>query len=564
MKLIFCGAAKAVTGSCHLLETAAGKILIDCGMRQGEDAKGEFGEGTFPFDPSEIRLVLATHAHIDHIGLIPLLVKRGFTGEVLSTDATAQLATIMLPDSAHIQEQDAQYQNKKNQRAGKPLVDPLYTQQDAAEALKRFHGVPYGKLVELLPGVTCRFNDAGHLLGSASIEIMVEEAGKTTKVVFSGDLGRAERPILKDPDIISSADYLVLEGTYGDEDHAVTEQEDKEQEFANVIRGAIARRGNLVIPAFAVGRTQELLYFIKRLLAKNAVPGLERMPVYIDSPMAIQATKVYERCARGYYDEETQKMAKDGSPFDFPTLHIAETADESKQINTDPIPKIIISASGMCDAGRVRHHLKHNLYQATSTVMFAGYQAVGTLGRTLQDGAQKVKLFGESIRVNANIVSTRGFSGHAGRNELVDWAMALEEKPKRIFLVHGEEKALYALRDALRERGAEVTVPNLLDEVELSPRQAQAEAKQTAPKERTATSEKAKEAPAPKAAPAKEEEAISLESTSATYEAVEQLKRIYSILQRSQQRRSPDMELKRTILEADLLALADKWDQLIL
>ena len=245
-------------------------------------------------------------------------------------------------------------------------------------------------------------------------------------------------------------------------------------------------------------------------------------------------------------------------------MHIAETADESKQINTDPIPKIIISASGMCDAGRVRHHLKHNLYQATSTVMFAGYQAVGTLGRTLQDGAQKVKLFGESIRVNANIVSTRGFSGHAGRNELVDWAMALEEKPKRIFLVHGEEKALYALRDALRERGAEVTVPNLLDEVELSPRQAQAEAKQAAPKERTAASEKAREAPAPKAAPAKEEEAISLESTSATYEAVEQLKRIYSILQRSQQRRSPDMELKRTILEADLLALADKWDQLIL
>ena len=399
MKIRFCGAARSVTGSCHMISANGKNVLVDCGMRQGADKKTELGEDKFPFNPAEIDAVLLTHAHIDHSGLIPLLVKQGFKGSIIATDATAQLSGIMLPDSGHIQEQEAEYQTRKNLRAGKAPAEPLYTVQDAQNALKQFTPTSYGRTVSVVSGITARFNDIGHLLGSSAIEIWVEENGKTTKLVFSGDIGREERPIICDPQQVKGADYLVIEGTYGDRNHEESTAEAKEAHLISVLKMGIARGGNIVIPSFAVGRTQELLYYIKRLLMKNSVPGLENVPVYIDSPLGINATKIYEKCAEGYYDEEAREMAKSGSPFDFPTLRVAVTADESKLINAQTGCNIIISSSGMCDAGRIRHHLKHNLYRADSTVIFAGYQAEGTLGRMLLDGAKKVRLFGEDVRV---------------------------------------------------------------------------------------------------------------------------------------------------------------------
>ncbi len=539
MKITFCGAARTVTGSCHMLSCQGGTILVDCGMRQGADAKGVYGEGAFPFDPAKIDAVLLTHAHIDHSGLIPLLVKRGFSGRIVCTEATSQLATIMLPDSAHIQEQDAEWQNRKNARAGKPPIEPLYTIRDAQDALQLFYGVSYGETVQLLPGVRVRFTDAGHLLGSAAIEIWAEdETGKTAKVVFSGDLGRDDRPILKDPVDVRGADYLVMEGTYGNRNHEISTGQAKETQLANILRTALARGGNLVIPSFAVGRTQELLYYIKRLLQKGLVKGLDNVEVYIDSPLGIEATKIYERCAVGYYDEEAMAMAKDGSPFDFPTLRIAQTADESKLINSLSNQKIIISASGMCDAGRIRHHLKHNLYRADSTILFVGYQAQGTLGRALLDGVKKVKLFGEDVRVNATIEQIEGFSGHAGKDELIEWVRDIGEKPRKIFLVHGESDSLDSLGEAIRSLGYDVMIPSLGEGFDLL-------------------------AGAPKAADLPQENVVEIATKARGYDIRAQLERIAQILERSDQRRSPDMELKLSIMEADIKSLADKWDGII-
>ena len=538
MKIHFYGAARTVTGSCHMLSCANRHILIDCGMRQGADAKGVYGEAAFPFDAEKIDAVLLTHAHIDHSGLIPLLVKRGFKGRVVCTEATELLSTIMLPDSAHIQEQDAEWQTKKNLRAGKPPVEPLYTMQDAQAALSLFHGVGYGETIQLLPEVRVRFSDAGHLLGSSSIEIWGTEEGKTAKVVFSGDLGRSDRPILNDPVAVTEADYLIMESTYGDRNHEVSLEAAKETQLANIIRSSMARGGNLVIPSFAVGRTQELLYYIKRILKKGLVKGFENVPVYIDSPLGIQATKIYERCAQGYYDPEAMEMAKDGSPFDFPNLRIAQTADESKLINAETRPAIIISASGMCDAGRIRHHLKHNLYRADSTVLFAGYQAQGTLGRTLLEGKKKVKLFGEQVQVNATIEQVLGFSGHAGKDELIEWVRGMSKKPHKVFLVHGEPEALTSLGDGIRSLGYDVMIPDLGDGFDL-------------------TLDLPEQAELPK------EEVVEISARARGYEIRQQLERILGILERSDQRRSPDMELKLAIMEADVASLAEKWDKII-
>lgn len=537
MHIQFCGAARTVTGSCHLVEFEGGKILVDCGMRQGADKKGEYGEDRFPFNPAEISAALLTHAHIDHSGLFPLLVKQGFTGPIMSTEATAQLCTIMLPDSAHIQEQDAEWQNRKNQRAGKPLVEPLYNSEDAANALKQFRPVGYSSVVELLPGVKVRFNDVGHLLGSAAIEIWVEEDGKVTKLLFSGDIGRDDRPIINDPVDVKAADYLIMESTYGDRNHDIVTDAAKEASFANILRAGIARGGNIVIPSFAVGRTQELLYYIKRLIAKNKVPGLEKVPVYIDSPLSIEATKIYERCSRGYYDAEAMEFSKGGSPFDFPTLRISRTADESKLINAEKGCNIIISSSGMCDAGRIRHHLKHNLFRADSTILFVGYQAVGTLGRMLLDGKKKVKLFGEEIAVNATIEQIGGFSGHAGRDELIEWMRAVG-KPKRIFLVHGEEEALNALAGAVRSLGYDVEIPSLGSVYDLS-------------EEITAS------------APVPEASNIRVEDLARDSVIKKDIGRILTLLQSVEDRRSPDMELKLDIMEADVKSLADKWEKIL-
>lgn len=464
MKLRFCGAARSVTGSCHMIEFAGKRFLVDCGMRQGADKKTEFGEGDFPFDPREIEALLLTHAHIDHSGLIPLLVRRGFTGKIISTRATAELAGIMLPDSGHIQEQEAEYANRKNLRAGKPLVEPLYTVQDAVDSLKAFKPVSYNEISEIYPGMRARFVDAGHLLGSAAIEVWVNEDGKTLKIVFSGDIGRDNRPILQDPQPIDGADYVLLEGTYGDRDHEVRAAADKEKELAALLGEGIRRGGNIVIPSFAIGRTQELLYYIKKLLKQNAVPGLEKIPVYVDSPLGISATQVYERSAVGYYDDEAKELAKYGSLFDFPTLRVTQSADESRMINFQGGTNIIISSSGMCDAGRIRHHLKHNLYRSDSTVIFTGYQAGGTLGRALLDGAAKVKLFGEDIKVSAAIRQADGFSGHAGKSELIEWLRDIGKAPKRVFLVHGEEETLKTFADTLEGLGYSVQVPAMLSE----------------------------------------------------------------------------------------------------
>lgn len=543
MKIKFCGAAKMVTGSCHLIEYANKKLLVDCGMRQGQDTKTELGEDSFPFDAASVDAVLLTHAHIDHSGLLPLLVKKGFSGDIITTEATSQLCTIMLPDSANIQEYDAQLENKKRQRAGKKLIEPLYTMQDVNNTLKLIKGVKYDETVKLSDEVTVRFKDAGHLLGSASVEIWITEEGLTKTLAFSGDIGRAERPIICDPKFIEQADYVIMESTYGDRNHEAGTNDEKEAQLASVLRAAIARGGNIVIPSFAIGRTQELLYYIKRFIANNTVKGLEKIPVYVDSPLGIEATRVYERSADGYYDEEAMELRREGSPFDFETVNFTRTADESKLINVTPGQKIIIASSGMCDAGRIRHHLKHNLYQKNATVIFAGYQAVGTLGRLLVDGAEKVKLFGEEIRVNAVIEHLSVFSGHAGRNELVDWVSAITPKPDRVFLVHGEEEALDMLAGAIRSLGYNVTVPNLLDEVVLTDGRKDGE----------------QEAPAVQA-PAADVESV--EELTHEYKLVEQMERILKLAEEMSFKKSPDVSLKLDIMENDLAAFADKWEKM--
>jgi metallo-beta-lactamase family protein len=449
-----------------MIEFDGGNILIDCGMRQGADTK-IMAEGVFPFDPAQITALLITHAHIDHTGLVPLLVKRGFTGPAYCTGATASLCGIMLADSGHIQEQEAEYQTRKNLRAGKPPVEPLYTVADAELACKQLVPAAYGKLVDICPGVRARFSDVGHLLGSAAIELWVTEGEKTVRVAFSGDIGRSDRPIINDPHSVAAADYVVMESTYGDRNHEVTTDAQKQAQFVQVLREAIARGGNIVIPSFAVGRTQELLYYIKRMLMAGTVPGLDRIPVYVDSPLAGKATQIYQSCAAENYDEEAKSMFRDGDLLDFPLLHITETAQESKLINAQPGCNIIISSSGMCDAGRIRHHLKHNLYRADSTVLFVGYQAVGTLGRLLLDGIKKVKLFGEQVIVNANIVQMEGFSGHAGRDELIAWLKGIPQKPAKVFLVHGEKDVIQGFGAAVRSLGYSVEVPELLEEFDL-------------------------------------------------------------------------------------------------
>ncbi len=537
MKLKFCGAAQAVTGSCYLLTTEKSKILVDCGMRQGSDKKTEFGEDKFAFEPNEIDAILLTHAHIDHSGLIPLAVKKGFKGKIVTTEATAQLATIMLPDSGHIQEMEAEYQNRKNVRSGKPLVDPIYTMEDVKKSLEQFAPVPYRKTVSITDDITVRFVDAGHLLGSASIEIAVEENGKTVKLAFSGDIGRDESPIICDPQSIENgADYIIMEGTYGDKDHEVYSDEKKRTQLASVLNAALRRGGNVIIPSFAVGRTQTLLFYIRKLIDSGEVPGLENIPVYVDSPLGIEATNVFETCGMGYYDEETKMLAKQGKLFNFPNLNFSRTADESKLLNVSKERQIIISSSGMCDAGRIRHHLKHNLYRADSTVIFVGYQAEGTLGRLLLNGAQKVKMFGEDIRVNAAIVQIEGFSGHAGRKELMQWLDGAAKKPKQIFLSHGEGDVLHSFSDSLVQAGYNVTVPSLLDEFELTAQEAYA------------THTDRVETIAPLAE-------FSLQKKS----LFKQAERIAKLLETLKESDDELTSLKLKIMEEDLKSLADKW-----
>lgn len=436
MKLTFLGAAHEVTGSCTLLEACGRKILVDCGMEQGADI---YENCELPVNPGEIDAVFLTHAHIDHSGKIPKLSADGFKGKIYTTDATSQLCSIMLRDSAHIQEFEAQWRNRKAKRSGKTPYVPMYTMDDAVNALESFMPCSYNEHYEIFDGIKIRFIDAGHLLGSASIEIKITENGITKTVLFSGDLGNIDRPLIRNPQKPEAADYVIIESTYGNRLHE--KRKDYKTQLAKIIQDTLDRSGNVVIPSFAVGRTQELLFLIREIKEDGLVKNHDGFQVFIDSPLAIEATKIYDGGLMDYYDDETLALIEKGvRVLDFDGLHVAITSDESVAINSDPTPKIIISASGMCEAGRIRHHLKHNLWRSDSTVLFVGYQAVGTLGSSIVGGAESCKLFGEEIQINAHIEQMDGISGHADKNMLLDWLSALKNTPEAVFVNHGADE----------------------------------------------------------------------------------------------------------------------------
>ena len=457
MKLTFFGAAKAVTGSCHCVEVNGHKVLVDCGLQQGKD---ERDNRELDFTPSYIDDVVVTHAHIDHSGRIPLLVKQGFSGNIYCTRLTAELLSIMLRDSAQIQENDAAYENQKGKRAGREPVEPLYTLVDVEKALRHIVTCEYGQELEISDGIKARFVDAGHLLGSACVEMWLTEQGFTKKIVFSGDIGNRKQPIIRSPQPITEADYVVTESTYGDRLHNVKEKPNYADDLARVIEETLSEGGNLVIPSFAVGRTQELLYFIRQIKEQGLVHCDPDFQVYVDSPLAGAATEIFSGDLTGYLDEESIEHLRGGALFRFPGLNITESTEESRELNLDPRPKVIISASGMCDAGRIRHHLKHNLWRPECTVLFVGYQAEGSLGRRILDGAQRVKLFGEEIAVRARIVRFHGLSSHADRDGLVRWINRYSPKPQQVFVVHGDARAAENYTQTLTELGFAAHAPN--------------------------------------------------------------------------------------------------------
>ncbi len=464
MNLTFCGAAHEVTGSCYFLEACGKKFLVDYGLEQGVDI---YESGELPVTAGELDFVLLTHAHIDHSGKLPLLAAQGFGGTIYTTDATHHLCTIMLRDSAHIQEFEAEWKNRKNMRAGKEEFLPLYTIDDAEAILKCFESYKYGEMVSICDGIQARFVDAGHLLGSASIELFITENGVTKKIVFSGDIGNLDQPIIKDPEYIHDADYVIMESTYGDRAHP--DRPDYVPSLASLIQKTLDRGGNLVIPSFAVGRTQEMLYFIRQIKEEGLVTGHGDFKVYVDSPLAIEATSIYSDGFRDYYDEEAKELVSKGiNPIRFSNLFLAVNSEESKAINYDMEPKVIISASGMCEAGRIKHHLKHNLWRPECTILFVGYQAIGTLGRAIVDGAKSVKLFGEEIDISAEVTVLPGVSGHADINGLIKWVNEFEEKPQRVFICHGEDSVADSFAAKLKsEYGLETYAPYPYAKVDL-------------------------------------------------------------------------------------------------
>ena len=443
MRLTFIGATHEVTGSCFLIEACGKRILVDCGMEQGLDI---FENVELPVRASDVDMVLLTHAHMDHSGKLPLLYKQGFRGQIFSTEGTAKLCEIMLRDSAHIQEQEAQWKTRKAVRAGREEVQPLYDMNDAEGTLRCFVRAAYDREVRIAEGIRVRFQDAGHLLGSASIEVWIKEGEVEKKIVFSGDIGNRHQPLIKEPHYISEADYVVMESTYGDREHDIPV--DYAVSLAQVIQRTLDRGGNVVIPSFAVGRTQEMLYFIRRIKEDHLVTGHD-FKVFVDSPLANEATTIFQD-QWGDYDEEAMELIRKGiNPIGFPGLRTSITSADSIAINTDPEPKVIISSSGMCDAGRIKHHLKHNLWRPECTILFVGYQSVGTLGRALVDGVSKVKIYSDEIQVKAEITSLPGISGHADKNGLMDWISAFGQTPRRVFVVHGEDAVCELFRSRL-------------------------------------------------------------------------------------------------------------------
>lgn len=447
MKLMFLGADHEVTGSCHYIEACGKSILLDCGMEQGRDT---YENQEIPVAAGRIDYVFLSHAHIDHSGLLPLLHKNGFQGQIYATEATTDLCRIMLLDSAHIQEFEAQWRNRKNKRAGKAPFEPLYTTEDAMAVMEHFVPCDYMKEVEVCEGVKIRFTDVGHLLGSSSIEIWLTENGVSKKIVFSGDIGNINQPIIHDPRYTTEADYVIMESTYGDRYH--TAPPDYVAELAGQIQQTFDRGGNLVIPSFAVGRTQEMLYFIREIKERRLVHGHDGFKVYVDSPLAIEATRVFAENYLDCYDTAAMALVQKGiNPLTFQGLEVAVTPDDSMAINFDKSPKVIISASGMCEAGRIRHHLKHNLWRPECTILFVGYQAIGTLGRNIIEGEKEVRLFGETITVNAHIEELAGVSGHADKKGLLNWVNHFEKKPERVFVVHGEDLVCEDFTKCLKE-----------------------------------------------------------------------------------------------------------------
>lgn len=447
MKITFIGATHEVTGSCYYLEAAGKKFLVDCGMEQGPDY---YENQEIPVKGSDLDFVLLTHAHMDHSGNLPAIYAKGFQGPVYATQATCHLCDIMLRDSAHIQMFEAEWRNRKGRRQGKPEFVPAYTMEDAMGVLKNFVPCPYEKTVTPAEGIRVRFVDAGHLLGSASIEVIINEDGKEKKIVFSGDIGNLNQPLIKDPVYLHDADYVVMESTYGDRSHG--DRPDYVGLLSEVIQRTFDRGGSVVIPSFAVGRTQEMLYFIRQIKEEGRVHGHDNFKVYVDSPLANEATTIFNEHIYDCFDEEALALVNKGiNPLMFPGLKTSITSDDSKAINFDEDCKVIISASGMCDAGRIKHHLKHNLWNPNNTILFVGYQAIGTLGRSLLEGATEVKLFGETVYVGAEICQMPGISGHADVNGLMTWIKSFSQKPTKVFVTHGDDEVTEILQDVLKK-----------------------------------------------------------------------------------------------------------------
>ncbi len=451
MKITFVGAAHEVTGSCTLLEVGGLNYLVDCGMEQGRD---EFENVPLPVLPSMIEAVFVTHAHIDHSGLLPKLFKDGFKGKIYSTEITYNLCEIMLRDAAHIQETEAEWQNRKAERNGTAKIEPLYTMGDAIGSLSLFYPCKYDRVYPVSENISIRFTDIGHLLGSACIEVWMSEGGERKKIVFSGDVGNVNQPLINDPQAIEETDYLVIESTYGDRLHdGVKDQNATVRSLAEHISRAFDKGGSVIIPSFAVGRTQEMLYAIRMIKEQGILEKYGDFPVYVDSPMAVEATQIFLQCDTVCFDVETRALIERGiNPIWFEGLTLSVTADDSKLINMDPRPKVIISASGMCEAGRIRHHLKHNLWRRENTILFVGYQAVNSLGRRLLDGARTVRLFGEDVAVKAKIASLHGTSGHADMEGLLSWLEAFKKRPHTVFVNHGDEGACENLRGLIEQR----------------------------------------------------------------------------------------------------------------
>ena len=438
MKIEFVGAAQTVTGSSYIVKNDEFTLMVDCGMFQGTRELKERNYLNLIYAPDQIDALILTHAHIDHSGLIPRLVRDGFSKPIYATKPTVDLCTVMLPDSAHIQEMDAEILNRRNKKLGRDIVDPLYTESDALNALPYFTAVQYDEIIQILPQVKARFRDAGHILGSASIELWVEEHGKTTKIVFSGDVGSHDPVIIRDPEMIDDADYLLIESTYGDRLHR--SRTDTLSEFKQIIIDTHAKKGNVIIPSFAVERTQEIVFYLSRLFKNNEIP---RMPVYIDSPLAIAATEIFRRHKECFNEDMLSILSAGDDPLNFPSLTYTKTTQESKELN-ERKGAIIISASGMCTAGRIKFHLMNNLYKSNASIVFVGYQAQGTLGRSLVDGAKRVKIYGDDVVVNAQIYTLGGFSAHADRDELIKWMGTIKNEKLNVFVVHGEKDAAQA------------------------------------------------------------------------------------------------------------------------